>query len=287
MISDQQLDVLVELGGFTAHNRMGVLTHRPAPMQLSYLGYCAPTYLDCIDGWIGDEALFEGLNNTDHSAHELLKVEGGYMAFIPEKLPKLKAPAKERPFRFGCFNHARKLTDSCIRLFCDVMDQSPPEAELLIKSVSFVEPEERERMRRRFEQAGLARNRLTIEPWVAGWENHMDLYANFDIALDTIPYGGATTSCEALLMGVPVLTLAGPGMIGRLSSSILNSAELGQWVAQDREQFVELARQAAAHNKVRCLNERNALRGHVLRSPLCDAERLSRELERIYGVTNC
>ena len=130
LISDERLDVLVELGGFT-HNRMGVLTNRPAPVQLSYLGYCAPTYLTCIDGWVGDDALFAGLNPTDQNAHTLLMVQGGYMAFVPEQLPPLKSPDQKRSFRFGCFNHARKLSAECVALFTDVM-QACPSAELVL-----------------------------------------------------------------------------------------------------------------------------------------------------------
>ena len=83
MISDLRLDVLVELGGYTSGSRLGIMVHRPAPIQLSYLGFPAPTYLSCIDGWLGDEMLFGGLSPTDQTAHELLKIKGGYMVFDP------------------------------------------------------------------------------------------------------------------------------------------------------------------------------------------------------------
>ena len=107
-----------------------------------------------MDGWIGDEVLFGGLSPTDREAHKLLKIEGGYMVFDPGgKLPSPIRDADEH-FRFGSFNHARKLSDASIDLFCDVM-RACPNAELLLKSISFHEEAEQTRVRRRFEKAGL------------------------------------------------------------------------------------------------------------------------------------
>ena len=162
-ISDAKLDVLVELGGFTDGNRLGVLVHRPAPVQLSYLGYCGPTFLRCIDGWIGDTALFGGLNAIDRSAHQLHQLEGGYMAYVPEGLPDLKAPEANRPFRFGCFNHSRKLSQGAIDLFVRVLT-AVPQADLLLKSISFIEQDEQQRIRDLFRKQTLIRNGFSFVP---------------------------------------------------------------------------------------------------------------------------
>ena len=106
-----------------------IFVHRPAPIQLSYLGYPGPTYLECIDGWIGDKVLFEQLNPIDRAAHSLIEIDGGYMVFdTGGELPMPKRTAGNK-FRFGSFNHARKLTQSTIELFCEVMAANP-EAEL-------------------------------------------------------------------------------------------------------------------------------------------------------------
>ena len=136
LIGDLRLDVLVELGGYTSGSRLGILTHRPTPIQLSYLGFPAPTYLDCVDGWLGDEVLFSALSTTDCNAHKLLKIEGGYMVFHPGGT--LPTPVREegKRFRFGSFHHARKLTESSIDLFCKVL-QASPNTELVLKSISF------------------------------------------------------------------------------------------------------------------------------------------------------
>jgi len=279
-IADAQLDVLIELGGFTCNSRLALLAHRPAPIQLSYLGFYAPTYLEAIDGWIGDAALFASLNPIDRRAHRLVEVPGGYMAFVPEALPPLQAPEPGRRFRYGSFNHARKLTPETIALWCALL-AAVPEADLALKSISFVEPAEQQRIRKVFEQQGLEPHRLVLLNWVEGWTNHMACYREIDVALDPMPYGGATTSCEALAMGVPVISLAGAGMVGCLSASVLTYGAAGQGLAHDLDSYVAQAiklQQAEARN----LAARSELRQEVCSSGLCDAKRLGRELESLY-----
>jgi predicted O-linked N-acetylglucosamine transferase (SPINDLY family) len=280
-IADLQLDVLVELGGFTSQSPIDVLVHRPAPIQLSYLGYCGPTYIEAIDGWIGDQELFGGLNDTDQEAHSLIHVEGGYMAYAPSQHPPLQEPELSRPFRFGSFNHSRKLTNASIDLFCSVL-KACPNTELLLKSISFVEKAERERTRERFAAAGLEPHRLVIQPWVEGWENHMACYRGMDVALDPLPYGGATTTCEALSMGVPVISLAGESMASRLSSSILVSLQQPEWVARSRNEYLSIASALSATATPRPLEQRLELRQQLMRSPLGNGRRVSQELEHHY-----
>lgn len=279
-IADLGLDVLIELGGFTANSRLALLTHRSAPVQLSYLGFYAPTYLKTIDGWIGDAALFGTLNPCDRSAHQLLEIDGGYMAFALDTLPPLKGPDPKRAFRFGSFNHSRKLTNSTIELWCEVL-QAVPHAELVLKSISFVEPAEQQRVAALFHKAGLAAERLICLPWMEGWERHMGCYREFDVALDPIPYGGATTSCEALAMGVPLVSLAGPGMVGCLTASVLSYGAGGTGLAHNREMYVQVAKDMATRTP-RSLNQRQKVRQQWLESPLGDTQRLSRALETTY-----
>jgi protein O-GlcNAc transferase len=279
VIADQQLDVLVELGGYTGNSRLGVLVHRPAPVQLSYLGYYAPTYLSCVDGWLGDEELFGGLSAVDRSAHRLLLLDGGYMSYRDNDLPPLKRSTGPR-FRFGSFNHARKLTPDCVRLFCKVM-AAVPEAELVLKSISFVEAADRERVRDLFVHAGLEPQRLVLMPWVEGSRQHLSCYEHVDVALDPVPYGGATTSCEALAMGVPVVSLAGHGMVGRLSASILVHAGQPQWLAADAHAYVAIAAELAAQGP-RSVQQRYELRRALEGSALANGQRLAAELERCY-----
>ena len=289
-IADLRLDVLVELGGFTGDSRLDILCHRPAPVQLSYLGYPAPTYLSCVDGWIGDEVLFEKLNNTDRNAHPLMHIKGGYMVFdsggeLP--LPERNGGAK---FRFGSFNHARKLSAASIDLFCQVLAANP-NTELVLKSISFCEEAEKARIKKRFQAAGLAAERLVLLDWVEGGLNHLQRYSAIDVGLDPIPYGGATTTAEALWMGVPVVALAGAGMVGRLAASLLVHGNQSQWLAQTEKEYVAIASQLAAAGP-RHRDQRLALRRQLEQSPLADGKRLSNALEQLYlkqrtEIKNC
>ena len=156
-----------------------------------------------------------------------------------------------------------------------------PEAELVLKSISFHEKAEQARIRRRFEQAGLHPNRLILLDWVEGGINHLKLYQHIDVALDPIPYGGATTTAESLWMGVPVVSLQGKGMVGRLSASLLSHAGLKQWIAEDKDGYVKIAESLALQGP-RYSKHRMQLRKSVERSAIADGARLSAELERIY-----
>ena len=159
--------------------------------------------------------------------------------------------------------------------------EANPKAELALKSISFCEAEEQRRIRQRFEEAGLASERLILLDWVEGGLNHLQLYSEIDVALDPIPYGGATTTAEALWMGVPVVALAGPGMVGRLAASLLVHGNQSNWVANDLHSYVKIA-SALAHEGPRGASKRHRLRHSVNDSALADGQRLSQELERHY-----
>jgi predicted O-linked N-acetylglucosamine transferase (SPINDLY family) len=137
-----------------------------------------------------------------------------------------------------------------------------------------------------FSAAGLAPERLLLLPWVEGWHNHMACYREVDVALDPLPYGGATTSCEALAMGVPLVSLAGPGMVGCLSTSVLVHGAGGEGLAESEQAYIAQAK-GLAQPQPRTLEQRLAVRRRLLASPLADGPRLSRELERLYRELAC
>ena len=158
---------------------------------------------------------------------------------------------------------------------------SNPETELVLKSISFCEVAEQQRIRRRFEKAGLPGERLILLDWVEGGINHLQLYSEIDVALDPIPYGGATTTAEALWMGVPVVALAGEGMVGRLAASLLIHGGKADWVSRDLDGYVAIA-SALAHEGKRDGDKRLSLRREIKDSELADGKRLSQELEMHY-----
>lgn len=279
MISDQRLDVLVELGGYTGNSRIGICVYGAAPVQLSYLGYPGATHLRSVPGWVGDAALFAHLSEQERQ-HELLEIEGGYMCFPrPSQAPVPERCGPER-FRFGSFNHARKLTDATLELWGELLRQAP-EAELVLKSISFLEVEEQERIRRRCERVGIGPEQLVILPWAQDLGDHLAQYNQVDVALDPMPYGGATTTAEALWMGVPVVTLHGAGMVGSLSASILHSAGKLQWIAQNSVDYLQQALSLMSEG-IRRSPPRIHLCRQLEASALNQPRRVSQHLESLF-----
>jgi protein O-GlcNAc transferase len=282
LLADLQLDVLVDLGGYTADQRLRPLTARPAPIQLSYLGYPASTFLSCMDGWIGDRVVFGPQQELEKGVNErLLCLPRCYLAFAPQEgTPEPDRSAPDQRFRFGSFNHSRKFSDSCLDLFAAVL-QAVPDSLMVLKSITFGEPAERQRICARLLQRGIAAERLELLEWVPGNANHLELYSQMDAAIDTLPYSGTTTTCEALWMGVPVLTLLGEVMVDRQSAAVLAGADLGSAIARSVPDLLRRAQLLAARGP-RQRAERLALREHVARSALLDSAGLARSLEGLY-----
>ncbi|MBM5808872.1 MAG: hypothetical protein FJ051_03490, partial [Cyanobacteria bacterium M_surface_9_m1_291] len=281
-LADLRLDVLVDLGGHTADQRIRLLTARPAPIQLSYLGYPASTYLNCMDGWIGDPVLFGAAQEQEKGPREeLLRLPRCYLAYQPPaSAPPPERTAPDGRFRFGCFNHSRKLSDRCLDLFAAAL-QAVPDSLLVLKSTTFVEAAERVRIAGRLVERGIGAERLELLEWVEGPANHLALYGRMDAALDTQPYSGTTTTCEALWMGVPVLTLLGEVMVERQSAAVLAGAGLGAAIARNEDDWLARAQLLAAKG-ARSRQDRLALRAWVAASPLADTAALVGALEQLY-----
>ena len=281
-LADLRLDVLLDLGGHTADQRIRLLTARPAPIQLSYLGYPASTYLNCIDGWIGDRVVFgPGQEQEKGPREQLLQLPRCYLAYQPQpETPEPERTAPDGRFRFGSFNHSRKLSDPCLDLFAAVL-RAVPDSLLVLKSTTFVEEAERQRIAGRLAARGIGPERLELLEWVFGNHNHLALYGRMDAAIDTLPYSGTTTTCEALWMGVPVLTVLGEVMVERQSAAVLAGAGLEAAIATTEADLLKRAL-LLAQKGPRSTEDRWALRRHVAASPLADSAGLVAGLEQLY-----
>ncbi len=279
MIADLRLDVLVELGGFTEGSALDLLLYRPAPIQLSYLGYFSSTHLDAVDGWIGDPILFSRERND---CNKQINLKGGAFAIDLEQLPTIDeiANTQARPFRFGCFNHSRKLTEQTLQLFSRCLARCPT-AELWLKSPTFRDPLEQTSIQDRAQREGIPTNRLVLMDWHASRNEHLRAYQQIDVALDPTPYGGATTSAEALAMGTPVVTLKGAGMVRCLTSSLLEHGDCSQWIAEHPDEYVAIA-EGLSKQGVRTKKMRIQLRRVIQTSPLGNPRRLASDLEQAY-----
>jgi predicted O-linked N-acetylglucosamine transferase (SPINDLY family) len=260
---------------------------RPAPLQVTYCGYPDTTGLSRVDGRVVD-SLTDPPGRADELATErLMRLDPCFLCYQPpEDAPAVEAgPAgRGEAVTFGSFNALKKTTDFTLRMWARVMAGAPG-SRLVVKNVSLrAEPvlaDVRERMKR----AGLDLSRVELIPGTATIREHLAFYSRVDIGLDTFPYHGTTTTCEALWMGVPVVTLVGDRHVSRVGLSLLTAAGLPELPAQSEEEWVETA-VGLACDRARLLELRAGLRERVRGSVLCDqgamAERFGRVIEGAY-----
>ena len=286
-LTDQQLaeqiradhvDVLVDLAGHTAHNRLPVFALRPAPVQAAWLGYFATTGVEAID-WILADRWVLPASEESHFTERPWRLPDSYYCFAP---PRYELPVGELPawrngcVTFGCFNNAAKLNARVIACWSRLL-HAVQGSRLFLKYRQFGDPSYKAAMVALFERHGIAAARLLME----GQSSRIDYfraYNQVDIALDPFPYPGGTTSIEGLWMGVPVLTLKGDRFIGHQGETILHSLGLPDWIAADEEDYVAKAA-AFASDLDELARLRQGLRVQLLASPLCDAPRFARHLE--------
>jgi protein O-GlcNAc transferase len=276
------IDILVDLSGLTTGNRLGVFARRPAAVQASWLGYPVTTGLEAIDFRLSD-AVVDPVGSEAFYAERIVRLPDSYFCYGG---PDAEAPVGPLPaastgvVTFGSFNNLAKVSDGTLRLWSRIV-AAVPGSRLMLKSKPLVDEKTRDDVAGRLEAAGIARERLALTGWKVDKLDHLASYGAVDIALDTGPYNGATTTCEALWMGVPVVTFPGRTAASRMGSSILAAAGLDELIASNEEEYVERVVGLAA--RVEHLAElRAALRERLRRSRLMDAAHFTRALERAY-----
>lgn len=281
-IRDDAIDILIDLSGHSAGNRLALFARRPAPLQLTYLGYPATTGVSTIDYRVTD-------HSADPPGSEVLNVET--LLRLPHSYfcyqPPLDAPAVTAPpaldngfITFGCFNALYKISDAVLDRWASLL-AALPDARLLLKTRGLSLPVVRDSLLTRFRERGVAEARLVLHDFHADTASHLALYGEVDIALDTFPYNGATTTCEALWMGVPVVSLSGEWPSARMGLSILKAAGLAAFATEDPEDYVATAL-TLANDRQRLTVLRDTLRDRLLTSPLLDAAGFTGNLEQAY-----
>jgi predicted O-linked N-acetylglucosamine transferase (SPINDLY family)/predicted SAM-dependent methyltransferase len=282
-IRADRIDILVDLAGHTVHHRLKTFALRPAPLQLTYLGYPNTTGLSAIDYRITD-AVADPPGEADRlNVERLARLPRTFLCYRPG--PDLHEPgpppsAAAGFVTFGCFNNFQKLSDPFFDAAARVL-QAVPNSRLLLKAKPLGMPSVAQRVRERFAGAGIAASRLDLLGWEASPEGHLAVYRKVDIALDSFPYNGTTTTCEALWMGVPVVTLQGDRHASRVGVSLLGTVGLGELVAQDVDGYVRTAAQLAG-DAPRLAALRAGMRERMNASPLRDEAGFVRELEACY-----
>ena len=285
IIHDDQLDVLVELSGHTEGSRLEVCALKPAPIQVTYLGYPSTTGLKTIDYRLTDAwADPVGLTEAYH-CETLMRIPDCGWCYAPP-LRAAQAFADAPPVdrhgyaTFGSFNNIAKFNAPLCELWIDVLRQVP-DSRLRLKAKAFFDPEILLEWETRFTRAGIARERLLFMPHKLRSQDHLAVYNDVDIALDSYPYHGTTTTCEALAAGVPVVSLAGSSHVARVGVSLLNAVGLSDLVAEQRDDYVAIAVKLAA-DRERLRRLRTTLGERMKTSVLGDPVGFTRKLETCF-----
>ncbi|MDY0873795.1 FkbM family methyltransferase [Dongia rigui] len=280
MVRADGIDILVDLAGHTSKNRLGVFAEKPAPVQVTWLGYPNTTGLEAIDYRLID-AITDPPGDADRGhAEKLWRLPGPFLCYeaapkTPDVAP-LPALANGH-ITFGSFNKINKISDQTISLWAAAL-VAVPQSRLILKSRSFADAESAARLQAAFQKAGIAAGRVELLSWEPHLKNHLEVYHRIDLALDTFPYNGTTTICEAAWMGVPTLTLCGDRHAARVGATINAALDLPQMTALDEQAFVAQAKLLAAD--VPALSAlRAGLRARMLESPLCDGRQFAGKFE--------
>jgi predicted O-linked N-acetylglucosamine transferase (SPINDLY family) len=281
-IAEDGIDILVDLAGHTSGGCPLLLAMKPAPVAMTWLGYPNTTGLAAVDYRITDAyADPPGVTDRFHT-ERLLRLEGGFLCYPPPSDAPgcgLAETAGDGSPVFGCFNTALKLNGAVAACWSQIL-AAVPGSILKLRALQFRYPEATEAARALFVSNGISPDRLSLSPWRASIGEGLADYAGIDVALDPFPYNGTTTTCEALWMGVPVVTLAGHAHAGRVGVSLLRAAGLErQCVASSIEDYVQKAGSLAGDPAQR-RRWRTELRPSLAKSSLMDAERFAREIEQ-------
>lgn len=286
-LSDQQaaelivshgVHVLIDLAGHTQNNRLPVFAFKPAPLQVSWLGYFATTGLDTIDCLVGDEYVtpMDGEEKFTEAIWRLAEARWCY------SVPRYEIEVSPLPalgngyITFGCLNNLSKINAKVMMLWSRVLT-SVPGSRLKMKSYQFSDEATREAVLNQFASLGVESSRISIEE-PGDFGSYLQTYSGIDIVLDTFPFSGGTTSIDSLWMGVPVLTLEGRSLVSRQGVGVLNCVGLTDWIAATEDEYLEkvvaFARDIESLSRLRA-----SLRERALASPLFDGEGFARRFE--------
>jgi len=282
-IQADKIDILVDLAGPTNENRLLVFTQKPSPVQCTYMGYQGTTGLMQIDYCITDFFADPYPENDEFYTERLLRIPTSF-CFQPPSIPVevSNTPALEKGYiTFGCLTQYPRIDPHCRETFILILKQIPG-SRLIIQAKPFSDEDFCQKELSLFESAGIAKGRVDLLPFYP-FENYLNLHNQIDIILDTFIENSATTLCNALWMGVPVVSLTkysfGSGR--RAGASILNAAGCNEWLADNVTQYIKIAIHLANH--LEDLNQtRKKLRAKVLSSDLCDGYKFTRALEQAY-----
>jgi protein O-GlcNAc transferase len=282
VIREDRIDILVDLAGHTDSNRMLLFARKPSPVQVSWLGYPATTGLSAMDYKVVDNYTDPAGMTEQFYTEQLIRMPESFLCYLPDggspevgRLPALSSGH----ITFGSFNNFVKVSTEVVKLWTSIM-KTIPDSHLIMKGKSFADKTTCQSAINMFVQEGIDAERITLEPFEQS-PSYLESYNLVDIGLDTFPWNGITTTCDALWMGVPVVTLAGSAYASRAGVSLLTNVGIPELVARTHDEYVSTA-VSLADNLGRLQFLREHLRDMMRTSPLCDAKRFTANLETCY-----
>jgi protein O-GlcNAc transferase len=275
-----RIDILVDLAGHTANSRLGVFAHKPAPVQITYLGYPNTTGLTAVDYRLTD-LIADPPGEPVRHTEELVRMPHAFCYAVLEDAPEITPPPACAAGRvtFGSLHNLAKLNGRVLDLWCAIL-RTMPSAQLLVFRHT-LEGSARDYFHSQLTQRGIGPDRFELRNTIQAGPDYLKVYESVDIALDAFPWNGHTTACEALWMGVPVVTLYGDRYAGRMAASALTALGLAELIARSPKEYVTIAADWAA-DVDRLGRLRNGLRERMRTSPLCDGAGFTRSLEEAY-----
>ena len=281
IIRKDKIDILVDLSGHTGKNNLLVFAQKPAPIQVTWLGYPNTTGLSSIDYRFTDIIADPIGEADDLHSEKLLRLPNGFLCFQGNEkvLSKSDPPQTHYDYiTFGSFNNLSKITSEVIDVWSKILNLIP-KSHLILKCRKL--KHNKDYYYELFKNKGIDKDRIQLYEHLPSTSDHLELYNSVDIGLDPFPYNGATTTCEALWMGVPVITLLGDRHAGRVGASILTNVGLKDFIARDIDSYINLAVKMSANTK-KLKEIRMTLRRKMQESLLCDARSFAGNVETSY-----
>jgi protein O-GlcNAc transferase len=281
LIRRDGIDILVDLSGHTGNNRLPLFALRPAPVQVTWLGYFGTTGLHSMDYILADRFVVpEGMEQ--YFTETVWRLPGSYLCYAPHDVDVRVGPPPASTngyITFGCFNNRAKITLETVTAWVAILGQLPG-SRLFLKTKSLADAAVRDMLTSQFVALGIAPERLIMEGY-SPLAEALAAYDRVDIALDPFPFGGGATTADSLSMGVPVVTLRGERWVGLQSESILTAVGLSELVAINRDAYIDIAVRLAADLPA-LVHMRSVLRPLVEGSPFCDGTGFAIHLEAAF-----
>lgn len=280
LVRSRHVDVLVDLNGYSAIPRLGLWTSKPAPSSIGWFNYYATSGMPGIEWLIGDDVVIRSEEEEFYS-EKIARLSQSYLTFqVGYETPDVEVPAEDEPFTFGCLGSAYKITPQVRDAWTSLLKRTDG-TRLIVRNRVLGEERHRQWFLEFFTSAGIAAERIDLLG-PAPHDEFLRTYGKIDLALDTFPYNGGTTTMEALWQGVPLVCFMGDRWVSRTSATIVKFGGLGEFVGTDVNQYIDIAARWSLPDRGAALRQmRTEMRERLVNSSVCDGKALARDFERL------